>query len=322
MKAPDPTVTLVARLSALADPTRLRILRLLHDDELAVSDLADVLQLPQSTVSRHLKQLIDQGWLVSRREGTSQLYRMIEAELADAARQLWAVAREQTADQPAAQQDRLRLAAVRAARAARQRDSRPFFAGVARDWDGLRDELFGTRFTADALLALLDPRLTVVDLGCGTGATLGRLAPHVAQAIGIDNSQEMLAAAAARLAGATNVRLLPGDLTQLPLADASTDVALMILSLSYLADAPAALAEARRVLRPGGRLLVVDVLTHDRDDFRRLTGQTRLGYDPAAVAGQLAGVGLTPRPAVLLPPEPAAKGPSLFCVVGVRDRAD
>lgn len=316
MKPADPTATLVARLSALADPTRLRILRLLQTDELPVSDLSDVLQLPQSTVSRHLKQLIDQAWLVSRRESTSQLYRMIEAELPAAARQLWAVARDQTVDTPAAAQDRLRLAAVRAARQARQRDSRPFFAGVAADWDRLRDELFGTRFTADALLALLDPGLTIVDLGCGTGATLARLAPHAASLIGIDNSQEMLAAAAGRLGPLDNVTLLPGDLSQLPLADASADVALMVLSLSYLPDPAAALAEARRVLRPGGRLLVVDVLAHDRDDFRRLTGQTRLGYEPAAVAAQLNAAGFTPGRPTPLPPEPSAKGPSLFSVVG------
>ncbi|MGC4030670.1 MAG: metalloregulator ArsR/SmtB family transcription factor [Tepidisphaeraceae bacterium] len=306
----DPTATLVARLSALADPTRLRILRLLQDEELAVSDLADVVQLPQSTVSRHLKQLVDQGWLVSRREGTSQLYRMLGQDLEADARQLWHVARDQTDGQPAAAQDRLRLAAVRAAR-----DSRPFFAGVARDWDRLRNDLFGPRFTAFALLALLDPAMTVIDLGCGTGSTLAALAGHVKNAIGIDNSHEMLAAAAARLEGVQNVTLLPGNLTALPLADASADAALMILSLSYTPDAPAALAEARRVLKPGGRLLIVDVLTHDRDDFRRLTGQTRLGYDPAVVTRDLTFAGFKPGPAAMQPPEPAAKGPSLFAVV-------
>lgn len=315
MRSADPAATLVARLSALADPTRLRILHLLHDEELAVSDLADVVQLPQSTVSRHLKQLIDQGWLVSRREGTSHQYKMIEAELADGARQLWAVARQQTADQPGVAQDRSRLAAVRAARQAKQRDSRPYFAGVAADWDRLRDELFGTRFTADALLALLDPGLTIVDLGCGTGATLHRLAPHVANLIGIDNSEAMLAAAATRLGPLDNVVLLPGDLSALPLKDESADVALMILSLSYLPDPAAALGEARRILRPGGRLLVVDVLAHDRDDFRRLTGQTRLGYEPAAVALQLTAAGFYSSPPTPIPPEPAAKGPSLFCLV-------
>lgn len=314
-RAPDPTATLVARLSALADPTRLRILHLLHDEELAVSDLADVVQLPQSTVSRHLKQLIDQGWLVSRREGTSHQYRMLEADLAPAAKQLWLLAREQTAGQPAVAQDRLRLASVRAAR---QRDSRSFFAGVARDWDKLRDELFGTRFTAQALLALLEPNLTIVDLGCGTGSTLQWLAPHVGRAIGVDNSTEMLAAAGNRLAGVTHVQLVPGDLTKLPLADAVADVALMILSLSYTPDATAALAEAHRVLKPGGRLLVVDVLTHDRDDFRRLTGQSRLGYDPAMVAKQLEAAGLSPSPAAVLAPEPGVKGPGLFCVVARR----
>ena len=318
MRSPDAAAMLVSRLSALADPTRLRILHLLQNEELAVSDLADVVQLPQSTVSRHLKQLIDQSWLVSRREGTSHQYKMFEAELADGARQLWAVARQQTADQPAVAQDRSRLAAVRAARQAKQRDSRPYFAGVAADWDRLRDELFGTRFAADALLALLDSKLTIVDLGCGTGATLHRLAPHVERLIGVDNSQEMLAAAAGRLGDLQNVTVLPGDLAALPLKDSSADVALMVLSLSYLPDPAAALAEAFRIVRPGGRLLIVDVLAHDRDDFRRLTGQTRLGYQPAAVASQLSAAGFAPRAPVPLPPEPTAKGPSLFSLIGVR----
>lgn len=305
----DPTSRLIARMASLADATRIRILHLVADQALLVSDLADVLQMPQSTVSRHLKQLVDQGWLVSHREGTSHQYRMLVPELDAPAQALWEITRQQTLDQPAVAQDRLRLAAVRAAR---QRDSRSFFAGAARDWDRLRSELFGHQFSTDALLSLLDSSLIVADLGCGTGAIVHTLAPHVARVIGVDNSEEMLLAARQRLSALPNVALEQADLVRLPLADASVDAALMILSLAYVSDVPAALAEARRVLKPAGRLLVLDALTHDRDDFRRLMGQSRMGFDADALTTQAKSAGFTRVITHVQHPEPPARGPALL----------
>ena len=308
----DVTTRLIARMASLADATRIRVLHLLGEQSLLVSDLADVLQMPQSTVSRHLKQLLEQGWLVSRREGTGHQYRMLVNELDAPAQALWQITRQQTLDQPGIAQDRLRLAAVRASR---QRDSRSFFAGAARDWDRLRSELFGQQFASDAMLALLDPSLVVVDLGCGTGSIVQALASHVGRVIGIDNSEEMLLAAKQRLTGTSNVLLEQADLGKLPLATASADAAMMILSLAYVTDVPAALGEARRILKRTGRLVIVDALTHDRDDFRRIMGQSRMGFELDTLVAQTRGAGfehVTPR---VLHVEAPAKGPALFCLI-------
>ena len=303
---------MIARMASLADPARLRVLHLLAARAMAVNDLADVLQLPQSTVSRHLKLLSEQGWLVSTRAGTSHQYQMLEDELDPAAKPLWAVARDQSADWSAVAQDRLRVASVLAAR---QRDSRAFFAGAAGDWDALRDDFFGRRFNQEALLALIDPAAVVADLGCGTGALTASVAAYVASVTGVDNSEAMLSAARVRVASLPNVTLKQGDLSQLPLADGSVDLTLCVLSLSYAADLPAALKEARRVTRK--RLIVVDVLAHHRDDFRRQMGQTRMGFAGDELAAALRDAGFTSSTFRPLPPEPHVKGPALFLASAV-----
>src|SRR5438046_2241733 len=135
--SPQPEL-LIGWMASLADPTRLRLLRLLERHELGVVELCDVLQLPQSTVSRHLKVLADERWVSSRKQGTTHLYRMILDELADPARKLWLVTREQTENWATCQQDRMRLA-----RRLRERrdDSQAFFAGAAAEWDRLRADM-------------------------------------------------------------------------------------------------------------------------------------------------------------------------------------
>lgn len=305
----QPADQLISRMAGLADPARLRVLHLLERQPMLVNDLADVLQLPQSTVSRHLKQLSEQGWLVSHRSGTSHQYRMQVDELDDSARALWDVAREQTGKWSTVTQDRLRLNSVLATR---QRDSRTFFAGAARDWDQLRELYFGNRFSIEAAFSLLDASLTVADLGCGTGAILEQLSPHVSRVIGVDNSDDMLAAARLRVQKLTNVSLKQGDITRLPLDDRSIDATLCVLSLSYVADPTTALLEMRRVLKPGGRAIIVDVLPHDRDDFRRQMGQTRMGFAETDLTDSLQHAGFATVRFRPLPPEPQAKGPALF----------
>jgi ArsR family transcriptional regulator len=302
-------------MASLADATRLRLLRLLERHELGVVELCDVLQLPQSTVSRHLKVLGDQGWATSRRQGTTRLYRMILDELDPAARRLWLLTREQTEAWATVQQDALRLA--RHLRQ-RQEESQAFFAGAAAEWDKLRGELYGSDFTTAALLSLLPRDLVVADLGCGTGQAIAQLAPNVKQVIGVDNSAAMLKAAKKRCAELFNVDLRRGDLETLPIDDALCDGALLLLALTYVADPAVVLREMSRVLKKGGRAVIVDLLPHDRDDFRRQMNQQASGFDPKQFATQLASAGFANVQVTPLPPKPDAKGPALFLATAVQ----
>src|SRR3954470_24010910 len=255
VKTPARPDVLIARMESLADPTRLRLLRLLERHELGVADLCDVLQLPQSTVSRHLKLLSDQRWVRSRRQATNRLYRTILDELDAPARKLWLLAREQTDAWPTLEHDRLRLAERLRVR---ETSSEEFFAGAAAEGDRLRAELYGRRFTHAAMLALLPPESVIADLGCGTGSAAAHLSPHVKRVIAVDNSSAMLKAARKRTAGWGNVDVRRGDLASLPIENGSCDAAILLLALTYVQDPAAALAEVRRILKPGGRAVVAD----------------------------------------------------------------
>ena len=307
----------MAWMESLADPTRLRLLRLLERNELGVAELCDVLQMPQSTVSRHLKVLADQKWVRGRRQGTNHLYRTILDELEAGARRLWVLAREQTDAWPAVKQDRLRLDRLLAEK---QGESQAFFAGAAGEWDRLRGELYGRHFSDAAMLALLPGDTVVADLGCGTAQLIATLAPFVKQVIGVDSSPAMLKAAKKRLAEHNNVDLRKGDLAAVPIEDKSCDAAMLILALTYVADPAAVLAEMSRILKRGGRAVIVDLLPHDREDFRRQLGQTRLGFDAKELEQLLSDAGFTPAETKIrpLPPEPNAKGPALFLATAVR----
>ena len=310
-----PQQRLMAWMESLADPTRLRLLRLLERHELGVAELCDVVQLPQSTVSRHLKVLADQKWVRGRRQGTNHLYRTILDELEAGARRLWLLAREQTDNWPAVKQDRLRLDRLLAEK---QGDSQAFFAGAAGEWDRLRGELYGRNFSDAATLALLPASYVVADLGCGTGQVIDRVAPFVKQIIGVDNSPAMLKAAKKRLADHKNVDLRRGDLSAVPIDDKTCDAAMLILALTYVADPAAVLAEMSRILKPSGRAVIVDLLPHDREEFRRQLGQTRLGFEPKELDQLLSDAGFTHTQIRPLPPEPNAKGPALFLATASR----
>src|SRR5712692_7334739 len=261
-------------LSALADTTRSRILLLLDRHELTVTELCGIVQLPQSTVSRHLKALSDGEWVAGRAEGTSNLY-SIGRDLDAARRRLWALVREQVGSTPAAVQDQRRLHATLAERRTK---SQEFFSSSAGQWDRMRDELFGERFHLAALAALAGGDWVVGDLGCGTGQVSTALAPFVARVIAVDASAAMLQAAKKRLHGFDNVDLRRGELEALPIDDARIDCATLMLVLHHVPEPEKALAEVARVLRPGGRVVLVDMLPHDRESYGQQMGHVWLGF--------------------------------------------
>jgi ubiquinone/menaquinone biosynthesis C-methylase UbiE/predicted transcriptional regulator len=309
---------LMGWMESLADPTRLRLLRILEQQELGVVELCNVLQSPQSTISRHLKILADEGWLRSQRQGTNHLYRFTLDELDLARRRLWSVVRDQTESWATVAQDRLRLTSLLREKRQEERDSRAFFAGAAGQWDKLRGELYGDRFTTAAMLALLPSTSAIADLGCGTGRLAEELAPYVARVIGVDNSPAMLKTAKKRTAELPNVDLRLGELQALPIADGECDAAMLLLALTYVADPVIVLSEAARVLKPGGRVVIVDILPHDRDDFRRQMDQQWMGIEPERMREMLARAGFNEPRARSLPTESGAKGPALFLACGIR----
>jgi ArsR family transcriptional regulator len=304
---------LMLRMENLADPTRLRLLKLLEQHELGVAELVEILQLPQSTVSRHLKVLADQGWLTSRSRGTMKLYRMTPGELEPSAQALWDLARREIDDWATGRQDALRLERHLSNGGRRAEE---FFAGAAADWDRIRREQYGDRYGVVGLLALLPETYVVADLGCGTGALLADLAPHVGRAIGVDSSGEMLEAAHRRTREMDNVELHRAPLEALPIPDGECDAATLFLALSYVADPRRVLAEMARVLRPGGRAVVVDLMGHDRDEFRQQMGQRHLGFEPAELESLAREAGLGDVAARPLVPEPDAQGPALLMLTG------
>lgn len=304
---------LMAWMECLSDGTRLRICRLLERGELGVVELCEVLQMPQSTVSRHLKTLAAHGFVGSRRQGTTNLYRMAVDELDAPARKLWILSREQLASWPTAQQDEMRL--IERLRQ-REAESQRFFANAAEQWDKLRSELYGDRFSFQAMLGLLPMDQTIADLGCGTGQISAELAGCVKQVIAVDNSPAMLDAFRRRVGPMDNVDLREGDLAALPVDDGACDGALLVLALSYAESPRAVLGEMARILKPGGRAVVVDLLNHDNDDFRRQMGQRCCGFEPDAVRGLLGDAGLVEVNVRSLTPVASAKGPAMFVASG------
>jgi len=279
-------------LRTLADPIRLRMVRLLESRSaadaagLSVGELGEIMKLPQSTVSRHLKTLTDAHFAEPRREGTSTFYRLSDAAGKNASRQLRQIASTHLDEDATAKNDAHRLAAV-----LRNRESveESFFGKHAPQWDELRAQWFGDRFHLEALLALLNPNWTVADIGTGTGIMLPLLAPHVKQVIAIDPSAAMLKGARRRVKelNLTNVDIRQGAAENLPMEKESADVVLLALVLAYTAQPEAVLREARRVLKPGGALLVIDLQPHEVAMFRDNLNHRWMGFSEAQLRNWL-----------------------------------
>jgi SAM-dependent methyltransferase len=297
------------RLSTLSDPTRFRILRLVEQEELGVGELSRILKTPQSTVSRHLKVLQTGDWVQRRSVGTANLFSLDHESLRGDGLGIWtaAVAQIDPEDEPFAS-DQRRLKSVLALRGV---NSREFFERHASRWDALRRDLFGERFMVPTLAAVLDEGAVVADLGCGTGEMLIQLAPVVHRIIGVDREQAMLAMARQRSAGMSNVDIREGSLEQLPIEDASIDLALCMLVLHHV-DSPAAVfQEVKRVLRPTGLLLVLDMMAHEREELRMNMGHRHLGFSREHFSRDAA-MGLVLERYQPLPDSPETLGPPLF----------
>ena len=298
-------------MQSLSEPTRARVLRLLERTELTVADLCSTLQLPQSTVSRHLKVLGDEGWISSRRDGTSNFYRMIATNLEAGQKKLWQVVKPQSVLEATADQDDLRLDQVLALRRSR---SQEFFSSSVDKWDKLKGDLFGSRLDAWTLGALVDSRSIFGDFGCGTGSIAQLVAPWVQQVIAIDNSSTMVQAAKKRLREFSNVEIRKGELDDLPLEDGLISLGLASLVLPYTANPRAAVREMSRVVSDQGELILVDMLPHDRSEYRDLMGHLWMGFSQEQITEWLQEAGWDRIQFHSLPPDPDAKGSALFVV--------
>src|SRR5262245_41983807 len=214
------TPAVVDQLTVLSDAIRVRMLAVLEGRELTVSELCDVVQLPQSTVSRHLKTLADGDWVTSRRDGTRRRYTLPLDDVDASARRLWEVVREQAESSATLAQDDRRLKQVLTRR---RTQSEAFFSSSAGHWDRLREEMFGPASHLRAMVGLIDPDCVVGDLGCGTGTVAQCLSPFCERIVAVDASKEMLEAAGENVAGLENVELRQGSLEKLPIEDGELD---------------------------------------------------------------------------------------------------
>ena len=296
-----------AALKAAGEETRLRVLALLAEAELTVTDLTDILRQSQPRISRHLKLLVEAGLIERFREGTWAFFRLAEhgggAELANA------LLDKLNAADPVIARDRERLASVRAARAVA---AQAYFRAHAAEWDRIR-KLHVADDAVEAAIkdALADkPFHSLLDLGTGTGRMLELFGPQIERGLGLDLSLDMLLLARDRLerAGLKNCSVRQGDLYDLPLGNDSFDVVILHQVLHFLDDGGRAIREAARVLRPGGRLLVVDFAPHEQEFLREQFAHRRLGFASDTVTQWIAASGLEPVLHKSLSPEAGSDG--------------
>ena len=304
--APLSFSALTATLKAAGEATRLRLLLLIAEAELTVSDLTAILRQSQPRLSRHLRLLAEAGLVQRYREGSWAFFRLGErGSVADIARAL--IARLDP-DDPIIARDRERLAAVRAARAAAAQN---YFRRHAAEWDRIRRLHVADAAVEEAIRAALGdaPIRSLLDLGTGTGRMLELFAGDIESGLGLDLSLDMLALARARLdrAGLKHCSVRHGDIYDLALPRNSFDVVIVHQVLHFLDDSARALREAARVLRPGGRLLVVDFAPHDLEFLREEHAHRRLGFAAETVQQWMQAAGLDVVRQQTLPPGPEGK---------------
>ena len=290
-QAPFPVI--LAGLEAAAEITRLRLLALLAEAELTVSELVTILGQSQPRISRHLKLLVEAGLVERHREGAWAFFRLADrGARGELARDI--LARIELAD-PMLTSDRTRLEEARRARAEL---AARYFADHAPEWDRIRSLHVAEDKVEAAILDVVGtaPLASMLDLGTGTGRMLELVASRADRAIGVDQSPAMLNVARSRLerAGLRNVILRQGDIYALPVERDRHDLVIIHRVLHYLDDPARAVREAARVLRPGGRLIVVDFAPHAHEFLREQHAHRRLGFDATEIADFMRLAGLDP----------------------------
>ncbi len=302
----------VETLALFSDASRLRVLRALDGYELAVGEIAKALQIPQSTASRLIKPLFEAGLVTRRVEGTTSLYRAGIEQAEAPVKALWELTRDSLAGSKQTGEDEARLRAVIAKRPV---DSLGFFGRVGGEWDAIRRELFGAAGGLDALLHLLDPSWVVADIGCGTGEVAERLAGAVGRVIAIDREAAMIAAAKKRLGSRRSIEFRRGDVHELPARDGEFDAAIAMLLFHHLDEPRRALREIARCTKPGGRILVVDMVSHERTTYKTTMGHRHLGFSETEAREWARAAGVTLRSWSTLAPQVDVRGPQLFAAV-------
>ena len=279
-------------LKALGEDTRLRIMRLLSLQELAVTELVDALDVPQSRVSRHLAILRQAGLVKDRREGNWIYYRLAPEDLAPAAKTLWQAVRSHQDDTTFFPQDLTRLGGTLEKREAR---GKAYFEAVRDEWDRIRRSYIDDPFSFLVASSLVKPDAVAVDVGAGTGELLLLLAKKAAKVIGVDSSEKMLEACGQRAgeAGAANVELRLGSAEALPLQEGECHAAFSSMVFHHLGDPALGVREMARVVKTGGKVVISDLVKHDYDWVREVMADVWLGFSEEQVCQWLADAGLT-----------------------------
>ncbi len=306
-------------LAAASEATRLRLLAILCDAELTVSELVAILGQSQPRISRHLKLLVEAGLVERHREGAWVF--LLAAQSGPGATLARSIIAAVRPDDPILVADRARLQEVRAARADQ---AARYFASHAATWDKVRAMHIAENHVEHAIRVAIGiaPLDAVLDVGTGTGRMLELVAPQASRALGIDQSPSMLSVARDRLdrAGLRNVQLRQGDMFALPVERNAFDLAILHQVLHYLDDPSRALREVARTLRPGGRLLVVDFAPHAEETLRADHAHRRLGFSQEEIAGFMADAGLDVTLARDLAPDARDGGKLTVSLWMARDR--
>lgn len=271
----------IRTFKALADPLRLRILAAVAEEELTVGEVQKVVASVQSAVSRNLAILREAGFVQDRKEGTN-VYFSVRQDMPAPARECFRFVQARWVELPESKGDRERLEACRRRRTRR---SRNYFESVAGDWERIRKSFFADRVTSLAIEKLLPRNLVLADVGCGTGSLTFELARFAHKVIGIDLSKEMLRRARenAKEKAIRNVAFRHADALKLPLDSRSVDALFCVMVLHFLPDPERAMAEFCRVIRPGGSVILVDLVQHSQEWMREQMAHRWLGFDRRSI---------------------------------------